>query len=142
MKGSEALIQFLPLIIIFVLFYFLMIKPQKKREKQTQDMRNSVQPGDEIVTIGGICGKIVKTKDETVTIQVGADKVRFEIMRWAISKVEKSSASRKPVETEEEAPKKSLPKRLKKAESEAPEAAEAAATESKEALAKALGEEE
>ena len=142
MKGSEALIQFLPLIIIFVLFYFLMIKPQKKREKQTQDMRNSVQPGDEIVTIGGICGKIVKTKDETVTIQVGADKVRFEIMRWAISKVEKTSASRKPVETEEEAPKKSLPKRLKKAKGEAPEAAEAAATESKEALAKALGEEE
>jgi hypothetical protein len=52
-------------------------------------MRNSVQVGDEIVTIGGICGKIVKTKDETIVLQVGADKVRMEMMRWSISKVVK-----------------------------------------------------
>ena len=134
----ENLIQFIPLILIFIAFYFLMIKPQKKREKQTQDMRNSVQPGDEIITIGGICGKIVKTKDDRVTIQVGADKMRFEIMRWAISQVEKSSGTRKPVQEEEE-PKKTLPKRLKKSENEV----EAATSEeSKEVLKEALGETE
>ena len=136
---QQSLIQLLPLVVIFVVFYFLMIKPQKKREKQTQDMRNSVQPGDEIVTIGGICGKIVKTKDETVTIQVGADKMRFEIMRWAISRVVNSAPSKRPAETTAEADetKKSLPKRLKKSENEV----EAAASEeSKEVLKEALGE--
>ena len=50
-------------------------------------MRSSLQVGDEIITIGGICGKIVKTKDETIVIQVGADKVKFEMMRWSVSQV-------------------------------------------------------
>ena len=71
--GTAA--QFLPLILLVVLMYFLLIRPQKKREKQTTEMRNSVRVGDEVVTIGGICGKIVKTKDDTLVIEVGADKV-------------------------------------------------------------------
>ena len=78
----EALIQFLPLVFLFVIMYFLMIRPQKKKDKQVQEMRRSLSVGDEIVTIGGICGKIVKTKDDTFVIQVGADKTKFEMMRW------------------------------------------------------------
>ncbi len=112
--------SFIPLVILIVLMYVFMIRPQRKRDKETQDMRNSVQPGDEIITIGGICGKIVKTKEESVVIQVGADKVKFEIMRWAISKVEPGSRSRKAAAIdaeEDDAPKKTLPKRLKKSES-------------------------
>ena len=82
-------------------------------------MRNSVRVGDEVVTIGGIRGKIVKTKDDTLVLEVGADKVKFEIMRWAISKVEAEAAgSRKILEEdddlEEAAPKKVMPKRMKK----------------------------
>ncbi len=54
-------------------------------------MRKGLQVGDEIITIGGICGKIVKTKDESLVIQVGADKVKFEIMSWAVSRVVEES---------------------------------------------------
>jgi len=100
--------------------YFLLIRPQKKREKATNQMRNTLQVGDEIITIGGVCGKIVKVKDESLIIQVGAEKIKFEIMRWAVSKVingdtntstkkEKTSAAES---TPEETPKKVIPKKL------------------------------
>jgi preprotein translocase, YajC subunit len=114
--------------------YFLLIRPQKKREKAVTAMRNTVKVGDEIITIGGVCGKIVKTKDETLTIQVGADKTKFEIMRWAVSKVvsdesaagtAKKAKKEDAAEDQKEAPKKALPKRMKKAESnEVPDATE------------------
>ncbi len=124
---NEQLGMLMPLILLIVIMYFLLIRPQKKREKAVQAMRNAVKVGDEIITIGGICGKVVKTKDETLTIQVGADKTKFEIMRWAVSKVVTDepapSPSRKakkdePEEESKEAPKKTLPKRMKRAEQE------------------------
>ncbi len=111
----QILVQLLPLILLFAVMYFLMIRPQKKKDKQIQDMRKSLQVGDEIVTIGGICGKIVKTKDESFIIQVGADKVKFEMMRWAVSSVTKPSPRRDVVDdVKEEEPKKIMPKRLRK----------------------------
>jgi preprotein translocase subunit YajC len=123
--GTAA--QFLPLILLIVLMYFLLIRPQKKREKQTAEMRNSVRVGDEVVTIGGICGKIVKTKDDTLVIEVGADKIKFEIMRWAISKVEnRAEGGRRPLEEDDDkegfAQKKVMPKRMKKTAEIKPEA--------------------
>ena len=116
MEGYGSLIA---LVVLFAVMYFLMIRPQKKREKQIQEMRRSLSVGDEIVTIGGICGKIVKTKDETIIIQVGADKVKFEMMRWSVSTVvnaaHKKTESVVSVDEEtEDAPKKSMPKKLKK----------------------------
>ena len=114
---SEGLVSFIPLIILFIAMYFLMIRPQKKKDKQIADMRNSLQVGDEIVTIGGICGKIVKTKDESIIIAVGADKVKFEMKRWAVSTVETHANRNKRVEepsVEEEEVKKVMPKKLKK----------------------------
>ncbi len=129
----DALAQFLPLILLIVLMYFLLIRPQKKREKETTEMRNSIRVGDEVVTIGGICGKIVKTKDETLIIEVGADKVKFEIMRWAISKVEvkseggkKAAAVAEPEADADAANKKIKPKRMKKADEIADETVETA----------------
>lgn len=125
---NQQLVTLMPLVLLIVIMYFLLIRPQKKREKAVTAMRNSVKVGDEIITIGGICGKIVKTKDETLTIQVGADKTKFDIMRWAVSKVvtdEPASSSRKTrkeepqEETQKEVPKKTLPKRMKKSD-EAP----------------------
>ena len=98
------------------------IFPQKKKEKEIKSMRDSISVGDEIVTIGGICGKVVKTKEDTIVIQVGADKVKFEMKRWSVSTIEskKSDAKVKDADTEE-APKK--PKRLvKKSVDEADEA--------------------
>ena len=113
MEGYGSLIA---LVVLFAVMYFLMIRPQKKRDKEIKEMRNGLSVGDEIVTIGGICGKIVKTKDETIIIQVGADKVKFEMMRWAVSTVESSAKTAKTFVEEE--PKKAMPKRLKKAAKE------------------------
>ena len=110
-----GLANLIPLVLLIVVMYFLMIRPQKKKDKQIQDMRKALTVGDEIVTIGGICGKIVKTKEDSFIIQVGADKVKFEMMRWAVSSVTKESSRRENVEeTVEEEPKKVVPKRLKK----------------------------
>ena len=95
----QQLISLAPLLILIIAMYFLMIRPQRKKDKQIQEMRSSLQVGDEIVTIGGICGKIVKTKDETIVIQVGADKIKFEMMRWSVSTV--TTPSNRPVKTEE-----------------------------------------
>jgi len=124
---NQQLVTLMPLVLLIAIMYFLLIRPQKKREKAVTAMRNSIKVGDEVITIGGICGKIVKTKDETLTIQVGADKTKFEVMRWAISKVvtDETASSKKTKredsveETPQEAQKKVLPKRMKKAE-EAP----------------------
>ena len=127
--------------------YFLLIRPQKKREKEVNAMRSGVQVGDEIITIGGICGKVVKTKEESLVIQVGADRVKFEIMRWAVSKVveetEKPAAKAHEEEAEEtEVKKSSKPKKLKKAApaEEAPEEVEEAEEPAEEAEAEVVEE--
>ena len=113
----QFLIQLLPLAALLVVMYFLLIRPQKKKEKTVTQMRNNVSVGDEIITIGGICGKVVKTKDESIVIQVGADKLKFEMMRWAISTVVNPIIKAKVTEeVEEEEPKKIKPKRLKKSD--------------------------
>jgi preprotein translocase subunit YajC len=119
---NEMTSSLIVMVVFIAAMYFLLIRPQKKKDKQIQAMRNNLQVGDEIITIGGIKGKIVKTKDDSIVIQVGADKVKFEMMRWAVSSVV-SSTNRKAKEEVEEAPKKSMPKRLKKS-SEAEEATE------------------
>ncbi len=132
----ENTMSILMLVLIIVVMYFLLIRPQKKKEKAINEMRNAIKAGDEIVTIGGICGKIVKTKDESLVIQVGADKVKFEIMRWAVSKVVSESSAPAPAAAEEEAPAKKpgRPKRMKAA-AEAP-------AETQETPAEAPGAEE
>ena len=71
--------------LMIVLFYFLLIRPENKRKKQVNEMRSSLQVGDEITTIGGVVGKIVSIKDDIVVIETGADRVRVELARWAIS---------------------------------------------------------
>lgn len=113
----KSFINLLPLLVLIIAMYFLMIRPQKKKDKQIQEMRNGLQVGDEIVTIGGICGKVVKTKDETIVIQVGADKVKFEMMRWSVSSVtnpSKKAVKAEDMNVEEEEVKKVVPKKLKK----------------------------
>lgn len=67
----SSIMGFAPLLIIIVLFYFMLIRPQKKREKETKAMLNAMKVGDKVVTIGGICGKVVKIKDNYVFIETG-----------------------------------------------------------------------
>jgi len=76
-----------PYAVVIGAFYFFLIRPQKKKEKATQEMRNSIKEGSEVVTIGGLYGKVVNAKEDTLTIEVGADKVKLKIARWAIGKV-------------------------------------------------------
>ncbi|NLP30687.1 MAG: preprotein translocase subunit YajC [Clostridiales bacterium] len=116
----DTLYTLMPLILLILIMYFLLIRPQKKREKQINAMRSSIKVGDEIITIGGIYGKVVRVKDEQLIIQVGADKTRIEIARWAISKVvSEEPASSKPVDKDEpkEKTKQARPKRLEKVNS-------------------------
>lgn len=81
--GSYSSLFFL--VIIFVVFYFFLIRPENKKKKQLSEMRNALTVGDEIVTIGGMMGKIVQVTEETVTFETGEDRVRIQIAKWAIS---------------------------------------------------------
>lgn len=72
------------LVIVFVVMYFVMIRPQNKKRKEEQKMRNSIRVGDEIVTIGGICGRVVNVKEDTLIIETGADRSKMSIKKWAL----------------------------------------------------------
>ena len=67
------------------IFYFMLIRPENKRKKEAEQMRNEMKVGDEITTIGGIAGKVVQVKDNKFVIETGADQVRIEFMKWALS---------------------------------------------------------
>ena len=76
------------LLLLVVVFYFFMIKPEKKQRKEKEDMLNSLQVGDEITTIGGIIGKVVSIKDETVLIETSKDCTKIRILRTSVSKID------------------------------------------------------
>ena len=73
------------LVLMFALLYFFMIRPENKRKKQAQNMRDSLKKGDMITTIGGIIGTICAVKENTIVIETGADRVRIEFTKWAVS---------------------------------------------------------
>ena len=79
---------FLPLILIFVVFWFMLIRPQRKKDKQVKEMLNNLKAGDRICTIGGIYGTITGIKDDTITLSVGKDNLSMVVARWAIRSVE------------------------------------------------------
>ena len=79
---------FLPLILIFVVFWFMLIRPQRKKDKQVKEMLNNLKAGDRICTIGGIYGTITGIRDDTVTLSVGKDNMSMVIARWGIRSVE------------------------------------------------------
>lgn len=79
---------FLPLVLIFVVFYFFLIRPQRKKDKQVKEMLNNLKAGDRVCTIGGIYGTIVGMKDDTVTLSVGRDNTNMVVARWGIRSVE------------------------------------------------------
>ena len=76
------------IVVIFVVFYFFMIRPQKKQEKAMNDMRNNLTVGDEITTIGGIIGKVVSIKEETCVIESAHDRTKIRILKSAVSRVD------------------------------------------------------
>lgn len=86
--GTSSLLSFIPLVLVVVAFYFFLIRPQKKQEKAANDMRNALQVGDEITTIGGVIGKIVSIKDETITIETSKDKTKIRFLKSAVRNVD------------------------------------------------------
>lgn len=83
--GGSLIGMLLPLVAILAIMYFMMIRPENKRKKEAEQMRNSVKVGDRITTIGGIMGVIVDVKPEKIVIETSADRVRVEFAKWAIS---------------------------------------------------------
>lgn len=84
---SEYTTTILYLLVICVIFYFLLIRPEKKKKKKLQDMRETLTVGNGITTIGGMIGTVVEIDDDKVTFETGEDRVRIQVMRWAISSV-------------------------------------------------------
>ena len=91
-SAVSLLIQLAPFAILLVVFYFLLIRPQRKREKAENDMRANLEVGDVVTTRGGVIGTVRQIKDDNIVIETGANNVRITVARWAIgSKEEKIS---------------------------------------------------
>ena len=101
------------MVLLFAMMYFMMIRPENKRKKKLQEMRDGLKKGDTITTIGGIVGKIVRVNSDTIVFETGEDRVRIEVAKWAIStigvqtdeiadskKAKKAKKEEAPVETE------------------------------------------
>ncbi len=88
-EGAGQIIMTIVMVLgVGVFFYFFMIRPQKKQEKEINEMRNSLSVGDEITTIGGIIGKVISIRDETVVIETSHDRTKIRLLKSAISKVD------------------------------------------------------
>lgn len=82
--ATQILIQFLPWVFLLLLLYLIIFRPQKKKEKETAAMRENIQIGDEVLTIGGIVGLVVRKSEDTVVIETGGDRSKLRIKNWAI----------------------------------------------------------
>lgn len=89
-SGSSWILVIAMYAILFVALYFILIRPQSKKKKKEEAMRKGVRIGDEITTIGGICGRVISIKDETDTlvIETGIDRDKVRIKRWAVGSVD------------------------------------------------------
>ncbi|MDE6456943.1 MAG: preprotein translocase subunit YajC [Dysosmobacter sp.] len=100
----------LMLVVMLAIMYFLMIRPENKRKKKAQEMRDSLKKGDVITSIGGIIGKIVSVGKDTIVIETSDDRVRMELAKWAVSSVgvqsneqpEEKKEEKKPAKKDEE----------------------------------------
>jgi len=89
--GGGGFTAFVPLILMFAIFYFLLIRPQQKKAKQHQEMINAVKKGDRVITSGGIHGRITAVDDTTITLEI-ADKIKIKVSRGNVGAVNPGSA--------------------------------------------------
>ncbi len=107
-QNSQSIII---MVVLLAVMYFMLIRPQNKKDKQDREMRSNLQVGDEIMTVGGIYGKVVRIREDRLTIASGAEKTKLEITKTAVAnKVDEKAG--KVVEDEKET--KASPKRIKK----------------------------
>jgi preprotein translocase subunit YajC len=100
--NAQALQGFIVPIGFLVVFYLFIIRPQKKKEKEIREMRDGLRVGDSIITIGGIYGKVIKAKEDIITIEVGSSKTKLDVTRWAIGNVVKKNESKNNRKEKEE----------------------------------------
>ena len=103
------------LVLMIAIFYFMLIRPENKRKKEAEQMRSAVKKGDKITTIGGIVGTVVDVKESRIVIESGADQVRIELEKWAISSNETAAENAK-AEAKKAQEAKAKAKAAKKAE--------------------------
>ena len=82
----SILSMIIPFVLVILIFYFLIIRPEKKRNKEMQEMLNSIQVADEVVTTGGIIGRVLSVKEDTVLIETGSDRTKIRVVKSAIAK--------------------------------------------------------
>ena len=90
--GGGAFSMIIMLALVFGFMYLLIIRPENKRKRAAEEMRNSLAVGDTIVTIGGMMGRIVEVRSEDVTFETGEDRVRIRVKKWAVSSNSKDAA--------------------------------------------------
>ena len=105
----------LMMVLMIASFYFMLIRPENKRKKEAEQMRSSVKKGDKITTIGGIVGTVVDVKETRIVLETGADQVRIELEKWAISSNE-TAAEHAKAEAKKAQEEKAKAKAAKKAE--------------------------
>ena len=100
--SGSLLATLIPFALVIVVFYFFLIRPQKKQEKEAAKMRDSLQVGDEVTTIGGVIGRVVSIKDETFTLETSRDRTKIRFLRSAIKSVDVKVADLRAAEAAEE----------------------------------------
>ncbi len=103
------------MVIMIAVFYFMLIRPENKRKKEAEELRSALKKGDKVVTIGGICGTVVDVKENKFVLESGADQVRIEFEKWALSTNE-TAAEAKKAEAAKAQEAKAKAKAVKKAE--------------------------
>ena len=105
--GAGSMLPSILMIVVMIgVMYFLLIRPENKKKKAAEEMRSSLKVGDEITTIGGIVGTVCAVKDKTIVLETGADRVRVEFTKWAISSKGTQSTEEPVVEKTEKKDKK------------------------------------
>lgn len=86
LSWSSILSLIVPFVLVILIFYFLIIRPEKKRNKEMQEMLSSIQVADEVITTGGIIGRVLSVKEDTVLIETGSDRTKIRVVKSAIAK--------------------------------------------------------
>lgn len=87
MPAQQLIMSVVLWVVVFAVFYFLLIRPQKKKDKELKQMRDSINVGDKVVTIGGLCATVAKVEEERVVLEVGPNRTKMPFEKWAIGTV-------------------------------------------------------
>ena len=87
MPAQQLIMSVVLWIVVFAVFYFLLVRPQKKKDKELKEMRDSINVGDKVVTIGGLCATVAKVEEERVVLEVGPNRTKMPFEKWAIGTV-------------------------------------------------------